>query len=519
LSTSLAESSLRGALRPRVEVHPPFAYTLAPVAIDLAGYAGLFLEQWQQDGLELLCARRDDDLWACPEYAEIVGRQNGKGAIAEARALAGLLLFGEELILWTAHEVKTAMRAFRRLKRLIRALGEQVGDDENRWLIEDERISPDPILIKFCNQNGDEGFERLERGEAVQELKYVARSKGSGRGFSSDLLFIDETYAYTDEQNEAVFSTMSARSNPQIVYTSTPPLSGTTGKVLFALRDRALEGDPDLAYRDWGLEGELEQLDELLKQWGTDLRDPRLAARSNPAYGGPRLSPAFVAREARGGLSRIGYARERLCLWPKNLHAGGSTVLPLDWWNARLDSTSAAKGLLGVGLDASPDLASAAVAMAGLREDGRRHWQVLEHQQGSAWVVPYLVTLRDGDPDRQLTPVEFGPIGVDPNSPAGALIVPLRAAGFEVKEITGRELVQAWGSFRTAVKDDQGRHLGQETIQQAIRDAKTAPSGDTERFSRKRSSGDICPLVAVALADHQLQTQPSRSAPLFAWSE
>lgn len=511
MSTSLAESSLRGALRPRVEVHPPYAYSLAPVAVDLAGYAGLVLERWQRDGMELLCARRDDDMWACPEYAEIVGRQNGKGAIAEARALAGLLVFGEELILWTAHEVKTAMRAFRRLKRLIRALGEQVGDDENRWLIEDERISPDPILVKFCNQNGDEGFERLERGEAVQELKYVARSKGSGRGFSSDLLVIDETYAYTNEQNEAVFSTMSARANPQIVYTSTPPLTGTTGEVLFAIRERALTGDPDLAYRDWGLEGELEQLDELLKQWGTDLRDPRLAARSNPAFGGPRLSPAFVAREARGGLSRLGYARERLGLWPKNLHAGGAMVLPLDWWNARLDPSSVAKGLLGVGLDAAPDLMSAAVGMAGWREDGRRHWQVLEHQLGSAWVVPYFEGLRDQG-------VKFGPVGVDPNAPAGALIGPLRTAGFEVEEVTGRELVQAWGSFRSAVKDDQGRHIGQETVRQAIKDAKTAPSGDTDRFSRKRSSGDICPLVAVTLADHQLQTAPKRSAPMFAWS-
>lgn len=489
--TSPAGSTLLGALRPRVEVHPPYAYTLVDVADDLAKLAGLTLDPWQRDGLELLCACRADDMWACPEYVEMVGRQNGKGGIAEARALPGLLVFGEELILWTAHEVKTAMRAFRRLKRLFRRLGQQVGDNENLILIEDERISPDPIWIKFCNQNGDEGFERLEDGQVVQELRFIARSKGSGRGFSADLLFIDETFAYTDEQHEAVFSTMSARRNPQIVYTSTPPLSGTTGAVLYGLRERALAGgDPDLAYRDWGLEGELEQLDELLKELGVDLGDPSLAARTNPAYGG-RLSPAFVAREHRT-LSRIGYARERLGIWPKQVGRSGE-LIDLQRWGRWLDVDSAASGPVCFALDSSPERSMSAIGMTGRRSDGLRHWQVLEHRPGMGWVAEKAKELD-----------EIPNVGwcVDPTSPAGALIPDLEKAGLTVHKISGQELQQACTAMLNAAVDGSGRHIGQAALEQAWRDARTVTSGESERFGRKKSSGDITPLMVVTLSDH-----------------
>jgi hypothetical protein len=74
-------------------------------------------------------------------------------------------------------------------------------------------------------------------------------------------------------------------------------------------------------------------------------------------------------------------------------------------------------------------------------------------------------------------------------------------------------LVQAWGSFKKDVDDNNGRHMGQETLDQAIRDARNAPSGDVERFSRKKSTGDISPLVAVTLSDHALRMSPDAPQP------
>jgi hypothetical protein len=115
-----------------------------------------------------------DGLWACFEYCELVARQNGKGAILEARALAGFLLLGEALIMWSAHEYKTAMEAFRRVRTLLRTLGTPINDN---------LILLDGVYIKVSNTNGDEGFERLD---TEQRIKFIARSKGSGRGFTGD---------------------------------------------------------------------------------------------------------------------------------------------------------------------------------------------------------------------------------------------------------------------------------------------------------------------------------------------
>ncbi len=38
----------------------------------------------------------------------IISRQNGKGTVLEVRELGGLFVLGEELIIHTAHEFKTA---------------------------------------------------------------------------------------------------------------------------------------------------------------------------------------------------------------------------------------------------------------------------------------------------------------------------------------------------------------------------------------------------------------------------
>src|SRR5215470_12572171 len=160
--------SPRGAAKPRVELAPPSTYTLGPEACELAERAGLVPDRWQADAMDLLLACREDGKWACFEYAEILARQNGKGAILEIRVLAGFLLLGEELIMWSAHEYKTAMEAFRRFRTLLRRLGTLVNPNNENLL------NVGGILVKISNTNGEESFERLDTGARV---KFVARSK------------------------------------------------------------------------------------------------------------------------------------------------------------------------------------------------------------------------------------------------------------------------------------------------------------------------------------------------------
>ncbi|MEE3918207.1 hypothetical protein V2I01_04920 [Micromonospora sp. BRA006-A] len=159
---------------------------------------------------------------------------------------------------------------------------------------------------------------------------------------------IDEAFAYTPEQHSALLYTVSSRPNPQFIYTSSPPLTGDTGDIMFALRQRGdqtaprvaedgpWEQDPSLGYRDWGLAGDLDHLDDL------DLDDMALAAASNPALGirrsnGSGLTHETVARERRATKGDpAGYARERLGIWPRRA-TGKSGVIADEVWRRQRD--------------------------------------------------------------------------------------------------------------------------------------------------------------------------------------
>jgi hypothetical protein len=120
--TSSTLAAPRGAQRPRVS-HVPAGVSSAGVeAVELAASAGLVLDEWQAFVLESSLRERrvgDELKWSAFEVGLIVSRQNGKGSILEARELAGLFLFGEQLILHSAHEFKTAQEAFRRVLSLV----------------------------------------------------------------------------------------------------------------------------------------------------------------------------------------------------------------------------------------------------------------------------------------------------------------------------------------------------------------------------------------------------------------
>jgi hypothetical protein len=467
---TISPSAVRtGARKPRVCNYPLYVSSAGQEAIDLAAEAGLVMDPWQADILIPALGERPDGRWSAFEVACLVSRQNGKGALLEARVLAGLLLYGERLIMWTAHELKTAMEAFRRVESLF----ENCDDLRRR-------------VKKVSHANGDEGIE-LRSGH---RLRFVARSKGSGRGFSGDLVILDEAYALTPEQVEALMPTMSARPNPQIWYTSSPPLDAATGAQLFSVRKRGLDSGAGLAYFDFGAEGNLGDLSSV------GLDDPNVWAATNPAFG-IRVSEEFIGRE-RAAMSDEGFARERLGIWPL-MSSDGWQVIKLAAWAALADPLSSAVDPLVFAADVTPDRGHASIGMAGLRADGRMHVEVIDNQPGTAWVVPRVLELVG----------KWKPcaVVVDAAGPAGSLIAPLGAAGVEVLTPSAREAAQACGQFYDAVvkaPDAENfvplAHRDNAVLNAALGGAQTRPLGDAWAWARKGPSVDISPLVAVTLA-------------------
>ena len=188
-------------------------------AVELAASVGVHLDPWQQYALEVGCAETADGKWAAFEVAVIAPRQNGKDEIFLAREIAGGWLFDEDLQLFSCHEFKTAAEGFRRLLAVVEA-----SDDLSRK------------VRKVRTSHGEEGIELL----GGQRMRFIARSTGSGRGFTGDVVYLNEAYQLGPENMAALLPTLSSRPNPQIWYGSSAAMS--TSVQLHALRRRALGG-------------------------------------------------------------------------------------------------------------------------------------------------------------------------------------------------------------------------------------------------------------------------------------
>ena len=129
-----------GSQTPRLEHCPPFFTTAGDDAIDLAAVAGLVLDPWQQHVLRGALGERQDGRWTAFRACLVVPRQNGKNALLEARELAGLFLFGERMIMHTAHEYKTARESMLSMMTRVRGceLVEHVAGFDQTDFDEDE---------------------------------------------------------------------------------------------------------------------------------------------------------------------------------------------------------------------------------------------------------------------------------------------------------------------------------------------------------------------------------------------
>lgn len=424
-------------------------------AAELAESAGLFLDPWQRFVLDVSLRERADGRWAAFEVGVVVARQNGKGSIIEARELAGLFLMGEDLLLHSAHEFKTAEEAFRRI----------------RSLIED---TPDLArhVKRVTTSHGQEGIELMSGAR----LKFVARTGGSGRGFTADLLVLDEAFNLGAESMAALMPTLSARPNPQIWYTSTAAMATSTQ--LHRLRRRALglvPGDDRLAYLEWS---------------AADADDADGVEQANPGLG-IRIDPDFVEVERRSMPSEI-FRRERLGIPDAALDVLDDRVLSEDDWGGCVDVGSQPGDRLAFGVDVSPDRSSTAIAVASRRSDGCVHVEVVRESPGTGWVVDEIVELH-----RRHKP--FGWI-LDPGSPAGSFIPRLAEHGIVPELVSSRELGQACGALFDAVVQRRLRHLDQARLNVAVAGGKRRSLGDAWAWARRDSSVSIAPLVAATLA-------------------
>jgi hypothetical protein len=395
-----------------------------------------------------------------------VPRQNGKNGALEVRELFGMVGRGEK-ILHTAHQVKTAQKHFRRLKHFF---GKQVNDPD-AWFPE-----LNALVGELRNVNGQEAIY-LTNGGSVE---IVARSQGSGRGFTVDVIVCDEAQDMSDDDLEALLSTSSAApgGNPQWFFTGTPPGPKVNGEVFGRVRDEALEGKSKrLSWLEWSCPPDV------------DLDSHEAWHEANPALG-TRLQFDVVEGE-RARFSDEGFARERLGMWTVSSLA---RVIDADSWAVVADPASMAIDQLALGISVAPDRSVSSVGLGGLRADGLGHVELDEHRAGTGWVVPWVKGRLERNAIRAVV--------MDALSPATSLLEEFAKEKIRVTVTTGVQYANACGNFYDGVMDATFRHTDQPQVNVALSVVGKRPMGTSGAWvwNKKTTDADITPVDAETLA-------------------
>lgn len=473
---SLLRPVLTGVQTPVFDTGPRGVSSAGGEVVELVQSTGRDLDIWQRYNLKQTLMEREDGKWAALEVATLVSRQNGKGDIIMARQLGGLFLFGSQLSLYSAHEFKTATEMFIRLRDTI------MNTDDLR-----KRVR------KVTEAHGEEGIELMNGNR----LRFIARSRGSGRGFSGDDIYLDEAFNLSSKAVGAIMPTMSARPNPQILYYSSAP--HLDSEQLRKIQKRGRAGTSKrLRYMEW-----------CARNPATSLDDRQAWAEANPALG-IRILEEFIETE-REAMDEDEFARERLGIGGDTV---GGSVIDMAVWDELEDGASRRTGDIVIAADITPERSAGCISFCGKRADGLWHVELSQHRRGTGWMAGELVRLIKRDDVTALV--------IDDKSQAATLLPEIREAIEADTELTrddkdallakliittAQDLATACGYFYdyTLLDGETNpilRHIGQATLTVAVAGAtkRTLGTAGAWAWDRKSPAVDITPLVSVTLA-------------------
>jgi hypothetical protein len=487
---------------------------LATEMLDWARGFGYKADPWQEWVMREACGTRPDGKWASFENDLIVSRQNGKGTILEIRELAGMFVLGEELIIHTAHELKTAQEHFRRVVSTVEnypALSRRLkGKPRASHGEEAIELISEPTLI-FGS-----GRRRMYK-KVGPRLRFLARSRGSARGFTCNCLIYDEAMILSAEAVGASMPTMAAVPNSQMWLTGSAGLEDS--EQLARSRRRIVHNTKDLFGAEWSVRPHLVTCpvdrengrttnNYVVCEEHDDRDDPVAWAKANPAFG-YRLSAEFTKNEM-ATLATVEFDRERLGVgqWPAEDEAW--RVVSEDLFKSlTLENPGniPAGGQLAFALDVDEGGANSTIAVSWTHKDGCLVMEIPKNcsRPGTDWVVDRLEELVK----------KYHPLAIvaPRNGPAAGLGDDLEKLWPKHHKF-GSRLIRtgpadeaaafAWFVQQCKSENKPLRHLGEKKgykLWHAVGTAEKRVVGDGgETWSRRDSTTDITPATACNLA-------------------
>lgn len=442
----------------------------------------------------------------------LVARQNGKSTVMKVLALWMLFVWQVKLILGTAQDLSVA---------------------EDLWQDVVDMVDDDPDLskmkLKTVQVNGKKAL--ILRNKARSKYQVKAANRRGGRGASAEVVLLDELREHQNfDAWSAITKTTLTKLDALILCISNA--GDLKSVVLWHLRRIAhlALGDPDGIFevKDDGLresqDPTLDQFEDFeddlaIFEWsaapGRSPGDRDGWREANPAFNRLILEKALVSSFRNDPPAT--WLTECLCQWPDFVAEG---PFPPGQWEAAVDKNSriADSSPKAFCVDVSHDREVSSIAVAGFRDDGLPHVEVIAQSPGTAWVKAWFA-----DPERV---VRLGPVlrtcAQTKGAPVVSLIDDLRtleSVCFE--DWQGSDLGSATGDFYDLVREsgwkesDDGVclrrglvHLGQPVVNRAVQHAAAKPLGDVWVWNRSASGIDISPLVAMTGALWLLLREP-----------
>lgn len=470
---------------------------------------------------------RLDPIFRFRKIIVLVARQNGKSTLSQVLSLFFLYELGTDLVLGTAQDLDTA---------------------EEVWDGALDIIEDTPELAALADTPVKANGKKAIRLISGERYKVKAANRRAGRGLSGDLILLDELREHQSwDAWGAITKTTMAR--PAAMIWALSNAGDATSVVLRYLRKaaHAAIGDPDginadddpatllpteseidhmedLAADDVGdldLEDfEEEDVDSLgIFEWSAkpdcSVSDRDGWAQANPSMG-HGISERTLAGDSKGDPEWV-FRTECLCQWSEGSLEG---PFPPGSWDEGSDAESriGAESERTWCVDVSGDRSMSYIGIAGWRDDGEPHVEVVAQRAGTSWVTEWF---EDKDSRREW-PVALQAKG----APVSSLLEDLQAVeGLTVVEWGGSALGAATGAFYDGVRCEPivNKETGETRIPKRIHHrpqpvldiaAATAAvkllSDGAMVWNRTRSPVDVAPLVAVTGAHWLLNQRPDK---------
>lgn len=460
MTASSTAATLLGSQTPRILKSPERVGTHGPRVCQFLDMCGVNLLQWQRGVMDELFAYDASGAWAATEFGALVARQNGKGEILLGYDLAHLFMFprangAHKTILHTSHETKTNDEAFQKLEAVIRSVPQL-----------------DARVAHIYTANGQEGVTLKPRKgqKRGDRIRFVARSKNSGRGFTASNVIYDEAQEFSRQAYKAISYTQTTIKNRQELFAGTVPEDGINDSEVFeGLRDRGRDTDgyPRTGWAEWS---------------PTGAEDPDLAAsidksdetawlEANPSAGYLiELETIAEQLERDKSPNAEDFGMERLSIWPARRPEAEVVLHDMDMslWGDHVASEKDASlpdgGALTVNLGRGGGFAT--VSYAARLTDGRIGVRTLHTATQTLWVPAKLLEFKN----------RYQPsiVALDSKNCAPVL-TDIDALQIPYMSLNASEIAGAFGLFIESWNSGQVAHYEQRDLYESFKNAGTRP--------------------------------------------